>query len=445
MPLIAHDQTVGRRADGTPGSLVGLAVYPRMMTRPASVRDHQCMGISSSRVGAGPRTPRRRRVLLLSDSYRPTVNGVVTSIDELRQGLLEAGHDVRVLTVGPVRRTTFDGTVYRLPSLDASHIYPHARLGRPIDPETFADLLAWRPDVLHSHTEFVAFWWARRLARRLKAPHVHTYHTLYADYSHYFFPHKGTGRALCAGFARQTLNRTTTVIAPSVKIEQLLRGYGVRVPIAVVPTGVDLTRFTPGAPSEELRDSLRLTPGIPVILSLGRLAAEKDVTETVDLLAGVLDQPWQLVVAGDGPMAAALRGQVERLGMKDRVRFAGAVDPAQVPDYFRLADVFVSASRSETQGLTFLEALATGVPVLCRDDASLDGMVQDGHNGRRYREPEEFTRTLTWLLRDPALRRRWAQGAVETASGFSRGAFVDAVCATYDRARGGAGTARWAA
>ena len=136
---------------------------------------------------------------------------------------------------------------------------------------------------------------------------------------------------------------------------------------------------------------------------------------------------------------------MERLGLTERVRFVGAVDPAQVPDYFRLADVFVSASRSETQGLTFLEALASGVPVLCRDDASVDGIVQDGHNGRRYREPEEFTRAMTWMLRDPALRRRWSHGALQTASGFGREAFVDAVCATYDRARGCGGTARWAA
>lgn len=403
------------------------------------------MGNIGGTTSGARRTGRPRRVLLLTDSYRPTVNGVVTSIDELRQGLLDAGHEVRVLTVGPVRRTTFDGSVYRLPSLDASHIYPHARLGSPVDSETFADLVAWRPDVLHSHTEFAVFWWARRLAHQLAAPHVHTYHTLYADYSHYFFPHKGIGRALCASFARQTLNRTTTVIAPSVKIERLLRGYGVRVPIAVVPTGVDLLRFTPGPPSRSLQDSLGLRPGIPVILSLGRLAAEKNVTEIIDLLAGVREEAWQLVIAGDGPQAPMLRLQVQRLGLGDRVRFVGAVDPSQVPDYFRLADVFVSASRSETQGLTFLEALASGVPVLCRDDASLDGVVQDGHNGRRYREPEDFGRALSWLLRDPSLRRRWARGAVQTASGFGRAAFVDAVCATYDRARGSVATARWAA
>lgn len=393
-----------------------------------------------------PRNPRSRprRILLLTDSYRPTVNGVVASVEELRRGLAEAGHDVRVLTVGPTRRTTFDGEVYRLPSLDASHIYPHARLGRPVDHGLFADLVAWGPEVLHSHTEFVAFWWARRLAGRLAVPHVHTYHTLYADYTHYFFPHERTGRALCARFARGTLNRTDLVIAPTAKIEALLHGYGVQPPVRVVPTGIDLSRFTPGPGSPDLRDSLDLEPGVPVVLSLGRLAAEKNTTEVVDLLAGV-DRPWQLVVAGDGPQAGALRRQVDRLGLAPRVSFVGAIEPGRVPEFYRLADVFVSGSRSETQGLTYLEALASGVPVVCRDDASVDGVVVDGRNGHRYRTPEDFTRTLAALLEDPGLRRRWSEDAVRTAAGFGRAGFVDAVCDAYDVALGGAGTAGRAA
>ncbi|MFX0537203.1 glycosyltransferase [Ornithinimicrobium sp. Y1847] len=403
-----------------------------------------------SRSGAGGQGPwrgsRPRRILLLTDTYRPAVSGVVTSVEDLRKGLIEAGHDVRVLTVGPGRRTTWDGEAYRLPSMDASHIYPHARLGRPLDRDLLAELLAWRPQVLHSHTEFACFWWARRLAHRLSAPHVHTYHTLYADYTHYFFPHERMGRALCAKFARSTLRRTDGVIAPTAKIEKLLRGYGVNVPISVVPTGVDLGRFAPGPKSAELAARLNLDLTVPTILSLGRLGAEKKVDEVIDLLANVRTEPWQMVIAGDGPAAADLRQQVDRLGLTDRVRFAGAVDPRNVPDYYRLADVFVSASQSETQGLTFLEALATGVPVVCRDDAALDGIVIDRHNGRRYRHAEEFTTTLRWLLADETLRRHWSQGAVDTASWFSRPAFVDAVLATYDRAHGGrVRTASWAA
>lgn len=417
-------QPVDASRPGTSPTLVSPGGYHGLMTQAGRAR--QDMGVALL-----PARP--RRVLLLTDSYRPTVNGVVASIDELRQGLLEAGHEVRVLTVGPTRRTTFDGEVYRLPSLDASHIYPHARLGRPVDRDLFADLVAWRPEVLHSHTEFVAFWWARRLAHRLGAPHVHTYHTLYADYTHYFFPHERTGRALCARFARGTLNRTDLVLAPTAKIEDLLRGYGVHAPVRVVPTGVDLARFAPGETSTDLRASLGLTPGVPVVLSLGRLAAEKNLTEVVDLLATVTE-PWQLVVAGDGPLAGPLRRQVDRLGLTARVRFVGAVEPARAPEFYRLADVFVSGSRSETQGLTYLEALACGVPVLCRDDSSVDGVVLDDVNGHRYRSAEEFTRTMDALLRDGQLRRRWSQGAVRTATGFGRATFAAAVGDAYDEA-----------
>lgn len=416
--------------------MVSDTAYLGTMTQPAPGRHH---------LGMPPRAPSRpRRILLLTDSYRPTVNGVVTSIDELRTGLLEAGHDVRVLTVGPTRRTTFDGQVYRLPSLDASHIYPHARLGQPLDRDLFAELIDWRPEVLHSHTEFVAFWWAKRLAARLTIPHVHTYHTLYADYTHYFFPHERAGRALCASFARRTLNRTDLVVAPTAKIEHLLRGYGVRVPVCVVPTGVDLTRFSPGPASTDLRTSLGLAPDVPVVLSLGRLAAEKNVTEVIELLAGV-EAPWQLVVAGDGPQAGALRRQVDRLGLTSRVRFVGAIEPERVPEFYRLADVFVSGSRSETQGLTYVEALACGVPVVCRDDASVEGVVVNDHNGRRYSSAEDFSQALTAVLTDPGLRARWSEGAVRTASRFGRGTFVEAICAAYDRAVAAVGTARWAA
>lgn len=122
--------------------------------------------------------------------------------------------------------------------------------------------------------------------------------------------------------------------------------------------------------------------------------------------------------------------------MGSRVRFVGAVDPSRVPELYRLADVFVSASRTETQGLTFLEALASGVPVVCRDDAALDGVVVAGRNGQRCTTPEEFTRSLTRLLQEPDLRRWWGRRAVRTAAGLGRQAFASAVCAAYDQAAG---------
>lgn len=126
------------------------------------------------------------RVLLLSDCWSPTVNGVVRSVTDLRDGLAAAGHDVRVLTVGAGPSTTFDGHVYGVASMPAGAVYPHARIGRPVSGTVLRHVAAWAPDVVHSHTEFPTFGWARAIARRASVAHVHTYHTSYEDYTHYW-------------------------------------------------------------------------------------------------------------------------------------------------------------------------------------------------------------------------------------------------------------------
>lgn len=171
-----------------------------------------------------------------------------------------------------------------------------------------------------------------------------------------------------------------------------------------------------------------------MVLSVGRLAAEKNLAEMIRLLAEVRELPWQAVFVGDGPQALELRAQVRSLALADRVHFTGAVPPALIAQYYRLGDVFVSASASETQGLTFLEALASGVPALCRADPCLEGVVRSGVNGWQYEGPADFVRALSALIRQPDLRRRWAHNAVRSAAGFGVGPFVDAVCDVYDEA-----------
>lgn len=349
---------------------------------------------------------------------------------------------MRLLTFTDTRATSFDGAVYRLPSLPAGAVYPHARLGRPVDRDLLDHVTAWGPQLLHTHTEFVAFWWARRLATRLGAPHVHTYHTLYEDYTHYFCPHPGLGRAVSAGLTRRALRRTDHVIAPTAKIETLLRGYDVTRPISVVPTGVDLARFRPGPADDDLRRGLGLHPDVPIVLSVGRLAVEKNLAETITLLARLRDRPWQLVVVGDGPQAGTLHDLVRDLHLCGRVHFTGAIAPEKVAAYYRLGDVFVSSSGSETQGLTVLEALASGLPALCRADPALRGVVVDDVNGRQYRDPDDFARTLEALLTDPALRHRWSVGATKAAARFAIPRFVESVMRTYDAVAAGDPTGR---
>ena len=377
------------------------------------------------------------KILILSDWHAPAVNGVVTSVNTLRRGLAAQGHEVRVLASGDRRGTTFDGQVYQIASVGVGALYPSARLGKPLDRAVLEHILDWGPDIVHSHTEFVAFMWARRIAEQLALPHVHTYHTVYEDYTHYFSPSRRFGRRVAATLTRKVLGSTDLVIVPTAKVETLLRRYDVPAGTRVIPTGVDLERFTCQAPSggshapDELRRRLRLPQDVPVVLYVGRLAQEKNLTETLGLLGGMLHLDWRFVVVGGGPYEPGLRNLAGAGGLADRVVFTGAVDPEVVSHYYRLGDVFVSSSRTETQGLTYIEALASGVPMLCRADPVIDGVVVDGVNGYQYRSPAQFTARLTELLTRPDLRRRLAEGARHTSLRFSEEAFATAVLEAY--------------
>lgn len=294
------------------------------------------------------------KILITSDWYTPAVNGVVASILALRRQLEARGHEVRVLTLSGTVHTTCENGVYAVGSVDAGLIYPGARLRSFAVGQTARRLVEWKPDVVHSQCEFSTFFLARHIARAVGAPLIHTYHTVYEDYTHYFSPSRRWGRLLARGFTRAILGSCDGVIAPTEKVRALLEGYGVKPPVTVIPTGIPL----------------------------GRFAA-----------------------------------------------------PEEVPLYYRLGDVFVSASSSETQGLTYLEALAAGTPAVCRADPCLNGVIENGVNGWQYETGRERDEELNRLLTDELLRKRLARGAAAGAAAFSEEAFGEKVLALYEARR----------
>lgn len=370
------------------------------------------------------------KILLTTDTWTPTVNGVVTSTVNLRAELTARGHDVRVLTLaGGCHTQQADGVTF-LGSLDAGLIYPGARLRAPALDNALQELIAWQPDVVHSQCEFSTFAPARRIARACGAPLIHTYHTVYEDYTHYFSPSRRMGRRLAALFTRAVCASADAVIAPTPKIQRLLRSYGVQCPVRVIPTGLDLRRFT-AAPDPALRTSLGLPDRGPVLLYLGRLAKEKNIAE---LIAAMPDIPGAaLLIVGDGPERPALEAQAEALGLAGRVIFAGMVPPAQVPRYYALADAFVSASTSEAQGLTYIEALAAGLPLLCRADPCVEALIRPGEGGWVYHSAREFT-ALARALPTGAAAQSLRQAALRAAAPYTREVFGQSVEGLYFRA-----------
>ena len=368
-----------------------------------------------------PRPERPLRVLLTTDWWEPVVNGVVASVSTLRRELEALGCEVRVLTLSGGMRTWSEDGVYHIGSLSAQLVYDHARIGMPANKHVLAAILQWQPDVVHSQCEFSTHVWARRIARTLGVPLVHTYHTIYEDYTHYYSPSRTVGRKVVATFSRRLLEGTDAVIVPTEKVSRLLRSYKVRRPIHVVPTGLDLQRFRPATTAEEradaaaLRASIGVRPDQRVLISVCRLAKEKNLDEVLENLAAAGREDVVLVLVGDGPYREELVHRAVELGIAERVRFTGVVDPQEVQRWYRIGDVFVSASLSETQGLTFIEALACGLPLLCRRDPSLAPVVIDGVTGWQVEGTEEFRLRLDQLLDDDISREAMSGAAVEHA------------------------------
>lgn len=392
-----------------------------------------------------PRHPQRPlRVLLTTDWWEPVVNGVVASVQTLRRALVALGCEVRVLTLAQGIRPRQEEGVYRIGSVSAAMVYDRARIGMPASRRVLRDVLDWGPDVVHSQCEFSTYVWARRIARTLSIPLVHTYHTIYEDYTHYYSPSRTVGRKVVASFSRHVLAPADAVIVPTQKVSRLLEEYRVRRPVRVIPTGLDLERFRPArTPAEHddvrsLRASLGIGPGQRVLLSVSRLAKEKNLDEVLELIAASDREDTVLVLVGDGPYRGPLEQRARALGISHRVRFTGVVEPAEIQRWYRIGDVFVGASLSETQGLTFIEAMACGLPLLCRRDPSLADVVVEGRTGWQFESAAQFAACLDALLDDPALHAGMVRAALAHA-GATCGAteFGRGVLAVYRQAQGG--------
>lgn len=374
------------------------------------------------------------KILITSEWYTPTINGVVTSVINLEKELQKLGHEVRILTLSDHKSSQKDNVTY-IRSIGAGKIYPGARVSLTVDNKYIEELIEWQPDVIHSQCEFSTFRMARYIAKQLGIPIVHTYHTVYEDYTHYFSPNKKWGKAIVALFSKKILKRTACVVAPTAKVRSLLMDYGVTKSIEVVPTGIELDRFTTAVSENEkqkLRNKLDISPSQKVLIFVGRLAKEKNLEEIITFISRLNNDNLKLVIVGDGPHRKALESYAENSKMAKNIRFAGMVSPKEIASYYQLGDVFVSASTSETQGLTYVEALANGLPAICRKDPCLENVIIDGENGWQYTYYEQFCEKLEILLNQEKVYDQLSHNARnEAVRKFSSHAFAKSIERIY--------------
>lgn len=367
------------------------------------------------------------KVLITSDWYKPVINGVVTSIVNLENELRARGHEVRVLATS----RTFsswkeDNTYYFLGSVPVDKIYPLARMTVLFKHTFIQELIDWKPDVIHSQCELNSYIFAQMIAHKTGAPIVHTYHTVYEQYTHYFSFNEKIGKKAVKEFSKWTLNKTHAVIVPTDKVKTMLLRYGVRRKIFVVPSGISLDRFDIHFTKDD-QAKMRRQLGIPedhqVMVTLGRIAQEKNIQELIEYVHRMNRPKFTYVIVGDGPYRHELEKLVKKLGEEKRIIFTGMVTPEQTPYYYRVGDIFGSASSSETQGLTYVEALACGLPAICRKDPCLDEVIFHGYNGYQFSNYEEFAESVSRVLDNPQRCEEMGENSCKIADKYSARVF----------------------
>lgn len=365
---------------------------------------------------------------LFLDTYDPQVNGVVTSTKLLKEELEYYGHNVTIVTVKTLLSNidNNNNNIIRIPSVPFPPL-PEHRIGMVYSYNIIKLIENLNLDIIHTHTEFSIGLLGKFIAKRLNIPIVHTYHTMYEDYMHYITNNslikyasdlaKHASKLYCQSYDK--------IITPTEKAKKALINYGVDNEIDVIPTGIKIEKFKKENYTNEeidlLKDHLSIDLDSPVILYIGRLAQEKSIDVIIRELPKVLENfpKTKFLIVGNGPERKRLEKLTQKLKVRSSVIFTGEKPWEEIGKYYQLGDVFVSASTTETQGLTFIEAMASKTPVLAKYDTNLDNFIKDKTNGRVFYKNYELSNILLEIFNQENKTKKMREQAYQDVQEIS--------------------------
>jgi glycosyltransferase involved in cell wall biosynthesis len=304
-----------------------------------------------------------------------------------------------------------------------------------------AEIERLEPDLVHIQTPFIAHYQGTALARALRVPVVETYHTYFEEYLHHYVPlmPRAVMRFVARRFTVSQCNVLDALVVPSRAMEQALLDYGVRCPMHIIPTGMEMERFA-GGDGQRFREQLGIVPGQPVLVHVGRIAHEKNIEFLFRMFARVVrSKPGAVfIVAGEGPALASCKAHVRSLGIAQHVRFVGYLSrERELLDCYRAGDLFVFSSRTETQGLVLLEAMALGVPVVSTAHMGTADIMNPQRGSRVAPDDEgEFANIVVQLLEDAPRRAAMSAEARAYAATWSASAMADRLAGLYSAVLG---------
>ena len=383
------------------------------------------------------------KIGIFSDTYTPFINGVSTSIVCLKKALEKKGHEVYVVTVNNEKMGySYDEKekVMRIPALKAG-IYDY-RLSMIYSFKAKKKIKELNLDVIHSQTEFGIGTFARLVAMELDIPIVHTYHTLYEEYLNSLTKNKikymvnGFVEYLAEYYCDSSIGE---LIVPTAKTKEIFKKqYKFKREVHVIPNGIDLDKFSIENINKKELEKIKKQYGIKdtdfVIMYVGRLGPEKNIPFLARAQKQIVKKHknCKLVIVGEGPM----KNELEKItsSIRENVIFTGKIPQSDIQYYYRLADVFATASKFETQGLTVIEALASGVCALCILDDSFKDALIDNVNGNFFETEKEYVDLVDKLMTDEKLLNKYKKNAIKTANEHSYLTFGDKVLEVYELA-----------
>ena len=363
------------------------------------------------------------KILISSDFYKHNLGGVTTSVLSLYTGLVRLGYEVKILTMSENRRSYRDGDVYLISSFDARYS-PNVRMSVSINDPLLDELIKWRPDIIHVQSEGSALLFGRKIQKRCKVPLIITCHTDYA----YFVFGEARKKPLFEAIAKITAwlvyHNVFKIVIPSCKSRDFPFLNAFKDRLLVLPNGIEISRYQRTLSLEkkkEIRASVAIPENAGILTAVTRLSKEKNLQELVSSLPLLLQKIPEavLMLVGSGPYEEELRKLAERLGIKDKVFFIGYKPADEIGDYLAISDIYVSASLFEVHSMSHLEALAAGLPLLCKEDKSLQGVLENTENGYIYNTREEFAKLAEQILNNETLKEEMGAASLKRSLNFS--------------------------
>ena len=388
------------------------------------------------------------RVGIFTESYPPLVNGVSTSILMLEHALTKLGHEVFIITVSDNKKDYVlenNGHILRLPSVNLANCYDYKMTS--VYPIKAVNMIKkMNLDVIHSNVEFTVGIFARVVSEQLSIPLVHTYHTNWEDYTHYITKNKKILDDICKKLLKYLVvffedKTVTELIVPSNKIYNLFKDkYKFTKNIHIIQTGIETSKFYKENFNLKDINSLKKKLGIKkkdfVVMTVSRLAKEKSVDRIINNHKELVKKysNMKLLIVGDGPDIDKLKDEAKSLGVSDSVIFTGKVPLSDIPIYYQLGNVFVTASKSETQGLTVVEAISSSLPVVAVKDDSFVNSVIEEFNGFVFTDDEKYINSISKLYEDKDLYNRLSNQSRLLSEDFSSEYFALKVLKVYETA-----------